>query len=206
MFRAYKLIFTTRIPNDVGSNVFTLIVRSHRGGVWQSQVLFQVSGSRSFLRSTPVLGSFPDLMSEVLSRGGGVCQSWQEGTPVLARGSAQDWGTPSLGLGYPLAETGVMIPPAESGIFPHPWLELGYPPAGTGVPPPQQFTLRVVRLVRFQQEDFLLTVLLQVTLSHDKVDGAREDRSTTNNINTDLTGDPSMTVVPAINQYLSSYM
>ena len=43
-----------------------------------------------------------------------------------------------------------------------------------------------------------------MTVSHDKDDGASEDNNN-NNMSVDLRGDPSMTVIPAINQYLSAY-
>ena len=71
------------------------------GGVPQSQVLSQASGSRSFPR-VPVPGSFP------------------VGTTVLAGGGSPDRGYPSAGTGVP-SPTGTGVPPL------HPRPGLGYP-------------------------------------------------------------------------------
>ena len=104
------------------------------GGYPQSQVLYKVSGPRSFLGGTQSwLEVYPN-------PGQGIPLSWlwvpflgQE-YPVLA------WGTP--GQGYPPTRTGITPPPARTEVPPSPGL-------GLTPPPPPQVMLRSVCLIRF---------------------------------------------------------
>ena len=108
------------------------------------------------MEDTPVPGSFPGLWSQILSQEepGGPSPGWgcsvlAGSTPVLTRGTPEqgytslpglDSGTPQpelgyplLGLGYPLAGTGILPPPARTGV--PLWPGLVYLPARVTPPP-----------------------------------------------------------------------
>ena len=144
-----------------------LFVSSHKGGVTPSPSHFTSNHCpMSFLGVSQVPGSFRDLCSQVLSRGGTPVPNRGRGTLVPGGGYSCPGVLcqPGLGYPYPPLQNRTGVPLARTG--------LGYspPPSGqdrTGVPgytsPPNQinrvstcYTVGGMPLA-FTQEDFLVT-------------------------------------------------
>ena len=108
-------------PKDGEGNVFTgicLFTPRWGGGVHRSQVLFQVSGPRSF-HEIPQSHGLCQISGPRSFLGRGI-QTWLGHTPVPGGGTPVPVvGTP--GLRYPSIEDRTGVPPARTG--------LGYPPS-----------------------------------------------------------------------------